>query len=402
MMTVVEVVRRGISMATAGLLLAAGGCGPATRGAVSPTTASKYAYPSVPVAVADGPARLHYRQFELEGSYSVASYTDRYALLVRNTGRTYPSTELWLLDLLSGRSRALRTEPVSKSLRYEMLGCRLSDGWIVWEEASPNDLEDPQHLGWRLFEAPFDVAKGLGRPVVVDESAAGRRSRPLFGVTGRTVVWMTNALTVDTTGRVRQHDGLVSESAFAGGRRTTLSTEVAAFGTLSVSEGRTVLASWEASAGTYRLLVAGGGHPSSLTTLGPETIAHFPAVHDGNVAWAVAAGGAAWPNLMLREPSGRLRLMGVDSLNPVFSGNRLFFESNESSRGVHHAVIWTAERGAAVKAVVVRTAVETDGWWHTVLAQGYSQDTLVIYNDLSPWKDGTDRRTLIRVYDAGT
>ncbi len=383
------------------IVLMTSGCA-RSRGVSTVQASVSSPYPAVSSFVETAAPTMRYRDFALAGSYGVAAYTDRFALLVRNTGARYPSGELHLLDLRDGSRKALLTTPRERRLGYDILGYKLSDEVVAWEECSPNDLDDPQHLGWALLASKFDAAKGLvGSSVTLDRSTGGRRGRPMFGVDGTRVVWMQNTLVI-RDGRVSgQRDGIVKSQDLRGGSARVVATSAAGFETLTLSEGRPLLQSWDATGPSHTLRILEPAGAAKAMTLGPAPVSHFPAAHAGRVAWAAGSPASDWPSLYLRGPSGGIALVGADALDPVFAAAELFFESNETSGAAHRADIWVSRPDSGVKAKLVETDVSTEGWWHPALAQGYLARTFVAFNDLSPWNGGKDPRTLIRVYDLG-
>jgi hypothetical protein len=385
------------------MMLAA--CAPS---ASSPTARLASAPSSVPAtvgpvaAVAAGrPLTLPYREFALRGSFQLASYTERYALLSRNTGLEFPSAELHLLDLRSGRTLPLLKSPVNAAGRFDISGSGLSDEAVAWEEVSPGEGDDPAHASWRLFVSRLDPARGLvGGAVLVDASDAGRRSRPLFGMDGTKVVWMTSEQSV-AGGRItsRSH-GRLSTFDVVTTRRTELASDAVGFTTLSLSEG-VALAGRPGQ--LLQVPISGAAHVTTTPIPAGEP-SHFPAAHAGWVSWAAFNGDTEWPDLFVRRPGSATMLLAREALDPVFAGHWLFFESNEASpaagahAAAHEGSIWAIALDGQKKQELLRTQVTDAGWWQTALGQGRTTSVFVVFNDLTAWKGGTDRRTLVRVY----
>ncbi len=349
--------------------------------------------PSVTATVPPPP--LRFVEYRLPGSCQVRAYTSKRALVSRDDAER-GTTELLLLDLSSGRNRSLLSMPVAGAQGLVFSGCTLSDDVVAWEEVSPRDADFPEETVWRLFACGYDASKGLvGSPVLVDGSDRGARSRPLFHVDGQAVVWLSNAR------RAGGYSGRVQRFDVASGERSTVLEAATPFDTLSLSERR-VLVTRETTSGAEEVLsLSPGERKPTVTKLSGGMPSHFPAMHDGAVAWAVLKPDKPWPDLFLSDSKGR-RLLAPDALDPVFAGDYLFYESNEASDAprdhCQYGSIWGIRPGTDGKFRLLLTEVSVEGWWQTALAQGYVDDVFVVHNDLSPWNGGKDRSTLVRVY----
>ncbi len=74
-----------------------------------------------------------------------------------------------------------------------MLGPRVSDDWIAWEEVSQNEANDPLNASWRLYAASIDATDlAIGTPRLVDEGRTNATMRPHYAVIGSSVYWTAN------------------------------------------------------------------------------------------------------------------------------------------------------------------------------------------------------------------
>jgi hypothetical protein len=387
------------------MLLAASGCAPRQgQGAASHIRAQHKAEDRSSRAEVSttSPPVLPFKEYALPGSYQVTGYTDKYALLTLETHREYPSAELRLLSLADGRARPLILMPVESGKRFDILGGKLSNEVVAWEEVSPGEADRPGEASWRLYASRYDPARGLtATPTLVDSSDKGRRRRPLFGVDGHAVIWTTNDQRVSGGRVVERLAGRVGTFDVGTGERRQLLADSSGFGTLSVSEHRVLVTRFFSGRHELLTLDLANGRTSRVS-LGTGEPSHFPAAGDGWMSWAAFRSGSEWPDLYVRDPGGKASLLGRDSLDAVFAGPYVFFESNEPSSAPrdrsHYGSIWGMRLGTGRKFRLLLTDVSAEGWWQTPLSQGRVEDVFVVFNDLSPWNEGRDARTLVRVY----
>ena len=84
-----------------------------------------------------------------------------------------------------GRPRAVLDGAVGRREGLAVTGMRVSDSWLVWEEASQYDLELGPIARWRLYAAPISGSgPALGTPRVVDSGVVGTRPRCDFALSG--------------------------------------------------------------------------------------------------------------------------------------------------------------------------------------------------------------------------
>ena len=299
------------------------------------------------------PAELSVQRFVLSGSWGVRDYTDRVCALQFNTQeRRYPQYTTYLFDLATGRKREALDRPVNAAGHYQILGARISDRWIAWEEVGPGD-DLMVSVDWSLYAARYDPRTfAVGRPMLIDSGRTRDRikptyvsfsttaevqavdaeatiikGRPLFDLSGDTLCWMTNVSGAKAVGRVQATDLRRRQS------RVVYETE-GSLRTLSTDHEQLLVTEMTAGdAPTMLLSVIDGSTRDVLSRvdLGAEyDVGHFPAVKDGLLAWAVFSQGEEnmFPALYARDRVGTYRLVARSGHDPVFVGDWLFFVQN--------------------------------------------------------------------------
>jgi hypothetical protein len=384
---------------------AVSGRGPGAAGATSAGSEGATATAAGSVSATVGAPRFPERGFTLDGAFKVADHTERTALLVRDTGDEYPSHQLYVMDLGTGRTRRVLDRPVNESARWEVLGYKLSDRWVVWEEVSPGETEaDPRLVSWKLYAARVDDAgSDSPPPTLIDEGCLADRARPLFGLYGDRLVYAANDLA--GTDPPNSVVGVVRSRDLAGGQTRVLLRQAPGIGTLSVS-GPTAIVTYSLTASgpcAVRCIdIASGATSATIRLPGSTALSHFPAWHDGWLAWAsFAKPGDADTTLFLREPGGGVTRLGASSIDACFAGEYVFYEASSSrsaTSGVRGAYtqIWGMRLGESRRFLLAEDDAERRGWWQTVLAIGYREAAFVIAEQVGQERDV---RTVIRVYD---
>jgi hypothetical protein len=346
------------------------------------------------------------KEYRLQGSFKVADYVERTALLVKNTGEEYPGRQLYTMDLSSGTVRPYLLNPVNARDKWEVLGYRCSDEWVVWEEVSPNESEsDPRLVNWRLYCSRLSsVTVGPPTARLVDEGCLANRSRPIFAVEGDELVRAVN----DTKGvGVRPGvTGVVRARNLVGGKDRILLRRPGGIRSLSVSESRAVVTSLPTT-GSPRPTITSvdltqGASARTARLPGAEQLAHFPAVHAGWMAWSVFPVEGDWDTrTFLRDPSGMVAGLSGTTIDPCFAGKYLFYEgtsnrSEASGTAGQFAQVWGSKLGDRSRFLLAEDDVQRGRWWQTTLAIGYRPATLVIAGEVA---GGSATGTVVRIYD---
>ncbi len=393
------------AVAALGVCLASvvGGCAAARDPGVQ-AAARAEGSPTAPPGLEASGSAPPYREYRLSGSFRVAAHTERTALLVRETNASYPINELWAMNLQDGRTEVVRRLPVNSGAQWHILGYKLSEGWVAWEEVSPGEeTQPPSQVFWRLYVAPFDPAMlRAADATLAAEGVLDKRSRPLFGFDGDALVWMTNQISSGGA------EGVVRRRELVGGSERVLARVPGGLTALAVSGSDVIVAPVARPGGdahAVTVLDARSGSTKAVVSTGPAALSHFPTYHDGWLAWSEFASASDQETAVyLMAPRGTAkRLLVKRAGDPVLAGPYVFFETDsdaEGGGGAGRAGIAGQRLGDSRSFTLVECDRQGGGWWQTVLASGFHRRTFVIFNDLSAWTGKEE--TLVRVYDVSS
>ena len=403
---------------TATLALAASfvaGCGRSTAAspAGSPRTASATVAPTASVSptanpsaasypeysdVPRGPAKkLPFHEYLFKGQWIVRDYDDGLCALDQER-MTYPLDRLFLLDVATGRSRCVLPRPVNFAKRYELMESKVSSRWVAWVELSPGD-DLVQAVTWRLYVARVDRRTlRIGKPRLVDGDTTKRTSRPMFALSGDTLVWRVNGQ------RDPARPGLVYAARLGGGGpvvgRVIWRTK-GLLTTLGASKDRVyALERTSTKALPYRLLVARLASPGDILSVdlrNENDVGGYPAVGGEWAAWSLFANEEDGTSgiLYLREPGGRVHLVATPhACSPCFAGGRLFYtDVGYDKFGPGLSRVCMVDLATMKWSVVQQVDSSLAGDVNTLYTPGAAEHTLVTYRTTPDFKS-----TIVRVY----
>lgn len=362
--------------------------------------------PSVPVAQEweeVAAPEWPYTDFNLPASCFIEDLDGDFAVYQQNLHQRYPGQSLGLLALATGEYFTVLEQPVMAERGYFMCSPRIGDGWIAWEEVSPNEAANPDNADWRLYAAPLDfAARRAGEPVLVDSGNTSIYVRPFYGFDGDTLVWSRNL--VAKRQEMPQHHSELMSRVLSEPDEAVLFESPRNWRAMCV-EGDTVtiIESPEPSELSERVVVLDAATCEVTQEFAlPEGLqsAHFARVAtEGTVLYAAFANQAAqWPDLYVAEGDVQ-GMVRARSMDPVGVGDYFVFERvlDDGTRGLR-SQLW----GLSVESRSVFLLDErSKGLWQTPMcASTNSADgVLAVALDLAPYVDDQSQaRTIVRVY----
>lgn len=345
----------------------------------APTGLPGVAYPQASDLAEGRAPDLAYREYRLPGVWSVSDYDDRVAALAHSGGRL-AGEQISLLSLSDGRRRCVLLRPVNAAGGYWISQCKVTARWIAWEELSPGD-DLVSTVTWKLYAAPVRAQSlAIGRPRLIDCARTSQTSRPLFDITGDSLVWMVNGK------RDPRWPGLVYRCDL---RRPPIGHAVLraplAFQSLIAREGRAFVTEYVRAYGEgvrLRSVRLSDGRPASpLDLRNTQGLVQFPAARAGWLSWSLFRDEeqANETLLYVRAPTGEVHLVaerGGD--RPVFAGHYLFYSDDaRDASGVAASRICGLDLGSMSRFVLQQTESETQGACLTPLAAPAAERTLV-------------------------
>jgi len=426
-------------------LVACGGPAPEVTGSPSPPTAPATASPTSPApsspAPLSSPAALDYpshsdiemvagrpdglsvRRLVLPGSWKMRDYTDKVCAMEFYANKPiYPPRTTYLVDLATGRRRLALGRPVNAAAHFQILGAKISDHWIAWEEVGPGD-DLVVSVPWALYAARYDPRTLMvGRAVLVDsgntrdrrqsttlisssEDSSGvtrTKARPLFDFSGDTLCWMGNVTGAKSVGRVRAVDLGVHRPRLIYKTANTL-------GTVNASDGRAIVTEYpsDGSAGSLSVVDVRTRELVERFGLGEGyRVAHFPSVRNGMLAWAVFSADypdAMYPDLYSRDQQDRFHYIVHGGHDPCLIGGWLFFVRSfaDSHNGMRRwmAEVDVVDCAANVGYTLAKGYAEGTGNWVGGFGAPATAHTFVAYNDMAlGGMPGLKKVTLLDVY----
>jgi hypothetical protein len=294
-----------------GLAVLAGsaGCGPAARGRAETVAADAVAAGVVKHAVVSrvtdlSPAGALPVKADLRPAAAVA----RGETTVGGGARLYAASRRWyaliapgprlggeriVLAGPRGGSRTVLDGALGRGEGLAVTGVRVSDSWLVWEEASQYDLELGGAARWRLLAAPIVGERpALGRGRVVDSGVVARRPRCDFALSGGRLAIASTCLAPHAAPGGRAGTRVLAAAATAGAPVATLRV-------VSLGSGRAVT------------LFEGAGLADSVSWAEDRIVATVTDVSRAQRASALVFDGAG-------ERLGRVRLArGLEFAGPA-------------------------------------------------------------------------------------
>lgn len=369
--------------------------------------------------VAGRPAGLSVRRFVLPGSWKMRDYTDRVCALEYYADKPiYPPRTTFFFDLTTGRRRLALGPPVNAAAHFQILGAKISDHWIAWEEVSPGD-DLVVSVEWALYAAPYDPRTlRVGRAVLVDSGNTRNRSqsptlisssggssgvtrtkgRPLFDFTGDTLCWMVNVTGAKSVGRVWAVDLGVHRPRRVYKTANTL-------GTVNVSDGRATVTEYRSGGSAAGLLSVVDVYTRGLVervNLGVGyQVAHFPSARNGLLAWAVFSSADypehMYPDLYMRDRRNRSHFIAIAGSDPCLVGDWLFFVRHPLKQMTAEVDLVNCATGVGY--VLARGNADKLGAWLGGFGAPATAHTFVAYDDKALGAEpGANKVTLLDVY----
>jgi hypothetical protein len=380
--------------------------------------------------VTDRPGNLSLQRFVLPGSWQMRDYTDKVCAMEYYANKpVYPPRTTFLIDLATGRRRLALGSPVNAVARFQILGVKISDHWIAWEEVSPGD--DLIHsVRWALYAARYNPRTLSVGPATIIDSGTTRdprnsaslaqgsgsnsgvsrsKGRPLFDFGGDTLCWMVN-VTAGTYVDGGKSVGQVWAIDLGRHQPRLLYQTTNAIGTLNVSDSRAIVTEHGTSAvatGLISVLDLRTGQFLQQVALGMGyRLAHFPSARNGLLAWAVYSDECSdqmYPDLYLHDRRNTSHYVAFAGHDPCLVGDWLFFVRNpaEGSYGSQRrmAEVDVVNCTTNVGYVLAKGGVDAGGNWLGGFGAPATAQTFVAYNDKALGAGpGEPKVTLLDVY----
>jgi len=329
---------------------------------------------------------LVYDEYWFPANMHLKTCSERYAVLYESaTDREMNS--LRLLDFETGENAVLVQGERALADNHLVLGAACSDDWLVWEEMSGNEYEDPFNVHWRVLAAPIeDTDLSLGESVLVTQSVTAAWSRPLMQVVGDTLYWMNNAFP-----NPRQESVAYRSRVVAHDLGTGASTEV--YGDIHMThvfqaqgDDLVVVRSLDNWTSAMECVVSGlqdGVERLRVDLQNTYDVAHWPAYQDGNLLWSADDGpDELYPSVFLRDSSGERYRVSEAGCDPCFVAGKVVHE--EDVLGAPGGVSWPSVKVLDLETHQRYTLIKTSGvsdevWWHLLPGQPASDSRVVIF-----------------------
>lgn len=366
------------------------GCSATARSADSGTTKQEGAQSEKVHTIASRMRRLEglspapafgFDDFSVPPGWGLEDYTESAALCERPSGVAYPINDYMLLDFATGRTVPLSIPIVNAERHFACVTVRLGDGWIAWEEISPNEGNDLDNAEWRLFAAPLDRDKGeIGKPIEVDGGNTSYWIRPHFVLRGDEVVWSRSRVTLSLQEAAEFYGRVMARSLPQGENRvlSELPDPITAF---RLAGDRMVATTASEKDVPERLVVIDStGSVVDSCTLDPlMTTSHFADYAKGYLTWSWFPNEAApWPSLALRDGSGTFwRIDGGAGDGTLVNGYLLYERTHDTREGAK--VVTTREIRCVDLASMGRSVLcgSDEGYWESCVAANPG-DTYVV------------------------
>jgi hypothetical protein len=369
----------------------------ATGSPSPPMSATGIVYPAFPDVPRGSEKALTFREYRLRGKWIVRDYDDGVCALDEER-IVYPEDRLFLLDIASGRSRCVLSRPVNVAKHYNLMEAKVNSRWVAWVELSPGD-DLVAAATWRLYVARLNKATlRLGKPRLVDGDTTKRTTRPMFALSGDTLVWRVNGQ------RDPQRPGLVY-AADLGAKGPVAGHAIWRTKSILITLGATrdrVYALERTSTGAlpHRLLVAPLSRPNdtfSFELKNDTDVAGYPAVNGDWAAWSLFINEEDMSSglLYVRQPNGRVRFVAsLSAVAPCFAGDRLFYSDiGREGGGPARSRICMVDLSRMTWSVVQQVDSNTAGTLYTAYAAPAAEHTLVTYRTTPDFAN-----TIVRVY----
>lgn len=408
-----EVIMRDMLILTALTLLLVLPCGcqgtSATQEPPQETTTTETAAVIEQVPWEDGePPELESRDFTVPAGLLISDCEGRYAIYEQNLFQEYPANAFGILDMETGTHFEVLGTPVNSQRKYSMFSPRIGEGWIAWEEVSPDESFDPNNTDWALYAAALDLEnRRIGDPVLIDRGNTSLIRRPFYGFSGSTLIWSRNIMPHSVQESSSHGSKLVSRelsgpsperivfeshrnwrAVCVSGPATTI-TELAEEG--EAGERVVVVDSLRGVVEQQALLPA--GHVSS----------HFAQAADGAVFYsAFVSANKPWPNLYEARQAGNTRMIRANAMDPVPFGPWLLFERITSAGPVGNRSEISSLCGLSPSDRKVFVLDQADlGYWQTpiCLSADDAQTLIAVTLQMSPSvEDQSEAHEVVRVY----
>jgi len=338
-----------------------------------------------------------------EGCF-VSDFTERLAVYSQNTFEAYPVEVFGLLDLDSGCSALVLTEPVNVDKSYDAFTPLLSDEWIAWHEVSSNESAEPENARWCLYAARVDAETlSIAEPILIDSGNTSTILRPFYGLRGNELVWSRNLAA--WTGQEMPASGarLMSVDLSCGGEREIASSSrnwraVRISGDVAVLTELTDVEEWQEAIVVVDLDTGEELDRVDMPCEGGSS--HFAERIGRHLVWAAfASRDAIWPRLYASDGVSQPEIVRGQSMDVCGVGPYAVFESLVNERG---STPHTSSRlmGCDPESHTCWVLDEADeGYWELPMASGWSEALVVAVNDVGPYvSDASDTQTLVRCW----
>ncbi|HDP69756.1 MAG TPA: hypothetical protein ENN38_02980 [Actinobacteria bacterium] len=339
---------------------------------------------------------IHFKEFKFKGLFGVYDYNENYCALMRNTRVEFPNNELYILNLKTGFKKKIRKYPVNKAEKWDILNFKLSNDWVAWEEVSPGEIY------WRLYAAKFNSKNlTISKPILIDEGETQTKARPLLDFYENKLAWIVNYHPP------AKFKGMLIMMDLDTRKTTVIHTTNTNISRISFSENNVLWTEyykknkWNVMLYVYDLKQ--NKNIMAYDLKNEYDISHFPTHHKDWLSWAVFPNDeSVIPNLYLRDPSGKLFLVGPDCNNQCFVGNYMFYraqknvaERSKDEIGKDISQIWGINLSTLKKFLLIESDSEKEGVWVTYFGMGYFDKIFVPYANLMFKNEATK----IRVYN---
>ena len=350
---------------------------------------------------------LEYQDYQIPAGALVTDCDDRHAIYEQSLAQEYPSEAFGILDMETGEHFEVLGEAINSQRKYSMFSPRIGEGWIAWEEVSPNESSDPNNAEWRLYAAALDVEnRQIGYPVLVDSGNTSIVARPFYGLSGSRLIWSRNLRPRSVQESSAHHSRLMSRDLTHGAEEVILES-TRNWIAVCVSElTTTIIEDPEPEERGERIVVADsrtGDVRYSAQLPKNHNTSHFARAVDGAVLYdAFTNPNEPWPNLYVISEDDPPESVRANSMDPVPFGPWLLYEQVVSTGPAGHReeVSRLCGMSPATREVFVLDETET-GLWQTPLrvSPDTTQTLIAVTLYLSPWVENQDTpHEIVRVY----